>query len=444
MRVAPLSVVDRVRFCGFLTLRGLLGFVVLERWALVLFGWLGAGRVLNGFTAGIAHRYDDPDALWADLKFKRFLVLVSTQAIDAALASPANTADPWIKKAAVQAFAPNALTISTLPELPSRRAYNECVLGFRQPGELPRPPRHADAYASIVDAAVRSMPGGRMRWRDFQRLARVISHQVMFGAGESEPAMARRMSRMTRAANALLPLIWTRKRFARALDARMAAARHGKADAASLVAESARCLGAAGGLDVSGQASFWFFVLQDALELHVARTLVLIVSSEPARRSAVDEARNLARPLADRAPISHIECCVRESLRLWTPVPLLLRRVIGPMDILSDVGLRTDDWMLIDAAAHHRNEARFGDGANRFDPFAIGSDVFPKTYYFSDGLQSCAGQYLAMHLVVQTIAALLQRFDFQLVGARVDPMQVPHLFDHYGVEFDATPRPGPT
>jgi hypothetical protein len=30
------------------------------------------------------------------------------------------------------------------------------------------------------------------------------------------------------------------------------------------------------------------------------------------------------------------------------------------------------------------------------------------------------------------------------VSGLIDSLQVPHLFDHYGVEFIATPRPGPT
>jgi cytochrome P450 len=198
----------------------------------------------------------------------------------------------------------------------------------------------------------------------------------------------------------------------------------------SLIADASRCsTGGAGSavaqdINVPAQAAFWFFVIQDALELHVARTLALISSNQAIRERALDDARSPGK--------SYLESCLRESLRLWTPVPLLLRR-----QLTGGAGPASGDVLLIDAAGYHRS--RLFKDPDRFDPDGP-NPACADAIYFSHGGRACAGQHLAVPLIVHTLAALLRRFNFELVEPGIDIDDVPPLFNHFAVNFSVTER----
>src|SRR5204863_4622128 len=89
---------------------------------------------------------------------------------------------------------------------------------------------------------------------------------------------------------------------------------------------------------VPSQIGFWFFVLKDAIELHVARTLALL-AAHPDIQTRV-RAEILAAGILTATSIDGLRllgACVAEQLRLWTPVPMLLRRAEQSFLLRTDI-----------------------------------------------------------------------------------------------------------
>lgn len=150
------------------------------------------------------------------------------------------------------------------------------------------------------------------------------------------------------------------------------------------------------------------------------------VRREVTRSPATGEAAIADMPLLD--------ACIREQLRSWTPVPLLLRRATRDLALREAIAIRAGQQLLILTGAHHRDARVFGAAADRFAPDLRRGDS-PALYVFSAGPQSCAGQFVARFLLKATLAALLRRFRFELVRPTLRPDRIPYSFDHFGIEL---------
>lgn len=438
---------DAVRFHLLVTLpAALLGFVAPNRFVLAWFARWDLARLAARLVAGLQRKYGCGH-LWLWFPFTRTLLVLDRDSIDAVLNSRDNAADPRLKKAALSRFVPDALVISSGDAWTERRRFNEQVLDFA------RPLADAQKFKDIALGAVAQWAPereGRLRWPDFQRLALRISHEVLLGPGLVSPEMAAQLARMATAANVLLQ---RRRDFAAFYDRiermlgqhRMAPSgvqpTHTESvPEACLLHRAARLQGdgrATSSLCVPSQVGFWFFVLKDALELHVARTLALIaihadihdrVRREVTQSPAAGEAAFADMPLLD--------ACIREQLRLWTPVPLLLRRATRDFALRDSIAIKAEQQLLMLAGAYHRDAQVFGAAADRFAPH-VHRGGSPPVYVFSAGHQSCAGQFVAMFLLKATLAALLARFRFELVRPSLRPDRIPYAFDHFDIELRA-------
>ncbi len=423
------------------------GVVAPQRLGVRLVVWLDWGRRTRAFLAALRERYGcDYLTAWFPFSWHRTLLVLDPLGIDALLASDANAADPWLKKRALSRFVPDGVIISSDGPWRERRTFNEAVLALGNPH-----PQRAQ-FSRIANDEVEHLLGdGRqsLGWADFQRLAERIAHQVLLSPGCVAPQASAQLARLAGWANVLL----RHKPAFAAFDAWLSQEldkRRGSDGAAARcpVGEAARRTpgGAAGSqLGVPSQVGFWFFVLKDAIELHVARTLVLLAIHPAAQERARVVARAAGLPAHEAIDGQRfLEACLLEQLRLWTPVPLLLRRAGRGFALRDTIDVAAQQQVLVHAAFHHRDPRQFGARADRFMPDAVADG--PPLLVFSRHRQSCAGETLVRFVLEAVLAALLARARFALVRPTLRVAELPLQIDHYAlrlhVERDARAHGG--
>jgi len=391
---------------------------------------------------------------WSRLPFKSTLLVLDRDGIDKVLKSKDNFADPFLKKWPLSCFTPSGVIVSrnqppTLPGLWSaRRPVNNYALAF---GGSQHP--DANVFAWIVDDEVKQLLKDRpdvLVWEDFSTLAAKISQQVIFGRGKYCPDFEQHVSRIVSASNwgiarhcDLRPFF---KRLRTQLD-EQASPRAGH-----LVCRAARWVTKKGNRDQvqpSSQVAFWAFVTKDAIELHTVRTLALIAQAPDVQRRVMKEVQASGPPTAAAVNGLHfLEACVKEQLRLWTPVPILLRKAVTDFH-LDGIHIRKGQWILMHTGFYHRDAEVFGAAAQRFRPeervhdrpnLTSVTNSEPPLYVFSRYQQACAGQFLAIFLLKAVLAALLRRGPYVLLDGKTDRDAVPAAIDQFGLRFWRRPR----
>ncbi|MEY2891914.1 MAG: hypothetical protein RJA98_1822 [Pseudomonadota bacterium] len=149
-----------------------------------------------------------------------------------------------------------------------------------------------------------------------------------------------------------------------------------------------------------------------------------------AARAEVDTVLQGRPPEAhDLAHLPQLEQSIKESLRLYPPVPALMNRrttaplQLGPWTIPKGWLLRLTPWVL------HHDAAHFPE-PERFNPARFAADAtppIPRGAYlpFGTGPRVCIGQQFAMSEMLLIAAMLLQRFEWQPLAGAAEP--VPHL-----------------
>jgi cytochrome P450 len=414
----------------------LLGLVAPNRFALRLFVKWGAGERAARFLRTLRDKYGC-DHLWVWFPLRRTLIVMAPATMDAVLGSDDNAPDPMLKKRALSRFVPDGLIVSSNPGALERRRFNTHAL------DLGQPHRHSAAFVTIAAAEAARLAADRpalLRWADFQMLGERISHQVILGMGQHEPELARHLMRMVTLSNWLLRDVPAFSAFYARLDQLLKRNRNDVAaaptclmhDAATALAEGS----ATTATKVPAQIGFWFFVLRDAIELHVARTLALI-AAHPEVQARVRQEVLAAGPLTATSidGLRYLEACIAEQLRLWTPVPLLLRRAVKDCVLGPGIPVKAEQQLLIHAGAYHRDPRIFGDLADTFSPDAACGTGLPKVYFFSDQGRGCAGRSLVMFVLKATLAPLLGAARFELAGPAIQPGRIATLYDHFAIEL---------
>jgi cytochrome P450 len=423
-----LSWADTLRLQLRLTIPAfLLGIVVPNRPFLWLAVRLGAGRPTMRLLQALRAKYAC-DHLWSRFPVRRTLLVFAPDTIEAVLRSDANAPDPALKKRALSRFVPGALVISNRDEARERRPFNTAAL------ELGRLHRDAESFAATAAGEANRLldaGGGTVRWSDFVSLGERISQRLILGRTDAD--LTKRLRRMVRLANVLLRDVPSYSAFYETLDRYLAK----NESARGCLLDSAKALmGGRGSADASlqvpSQVGFWLFVLKDAVELHVARTLALIAAHPEVQARVRDEIRAAGTLTAASIDgLRHLEACIAEQLRLWTPVPLLLRRAEEPFTLVDGIPIAEEHQILIHAGFHHRDPRVFGDFADSFRPDAASAP----SYVFSAHDRGCAGRSLATFVLKAALAALLARSRFELIGPQVCPGRIPYLYDHFAIEL---------
>ena len=124
---------------------------------------------------------------------------------------------------------------------------------------------------------------------------------------------------------------------------------------------------------------------------------------------------------ADGAPITfeslreipRLERFIEEVLRLHPPLILLMRRVIEDIDYNGTL-IEAGKTVAISTYGSHRNTDYFPD-PERFDPHRPKPDTLFAYIPFGGGPHKCAGNAFAMMQLKAIFAALLPRYEFELV-----------------------------
>lgn len=416
-----------------------LGLVAPNRGFLSWFARRGGGRGAMRLLAALRDKYRC-DHLWCWFPVGRTLLVLAPESIEAVLRSDANAADPFLKKAALSRFVPDSLVISSGDEWLARRPFNETAL------DLGRSHRHHETFGEIAhrEAARLTDAGSReLRWSDFQALGERISQQVIRGADQVSPELSGELARLVGCSNFLVRQQTSFASFHERIERDLANA-NASGPAACLLRDSAALVenGSTTAVTrVPAQAGFWLFVLKDAVELHVARTLALIAVHPDVQQRVREEIRTAGGANGQAIDRLHyLEACIVEQLRLWTPVPLLMRRAMRAFTLRDAIPVEAGRQLLIHAGFHHRDPRIFGAHADRFAPDAVVSGGFPDVYVFSAHRQGCAGRSLVMFVLKATLAGLLRDSHFELAGPAIEQSRIPYLYDHFNLRLRTITR----
>lgn len=132
-------------------------------------------------------------------------------------------------------------------------------------------------------------------------------------------------------------------------------------------------------------------------------------------------------PMSALNNLQFAEACLRESLRLYSVVPTVVRMSSEAINI-NDYFIPKGSTVIINIQGVHHNPSFWPDPL-RFDPnrFLGGHEIQPYTFLpFIDGPRTCIGQYLSLLESKFVLAALVLSYDFSVKN--VDTAGLKHPF----------------
>ncbi|KAI9552443.1 hypothetical protein GHT06_022809 [Daphnia sinensis] len=177
----------------------------------------------------------------------------------------------------------------------------------------------------------------------------------------------------------------------------------------------------AGGHDTTALAFTWF--------------LYLISRNPDKQKLIVDELNNVFgdsdRPCTtqDLAELKYLECCIKETLRLYPSIPFMLRRLPEDVEIGGYVLPKGVTIGMMVYGMHHNPEVYPDPEEFKPERFFPENSVDRHPYAFipfSAGPRNCIGQKFAMLELKVVLAHLLRQFQFS-VSDPTEPMIIPLL-----------------
>ncbi|KAJ0180020.1 hypothetical protein K1T71_004611 [Dendrolimus kikuchii] len=150
-------------------------------------------------------------------------------------------------------------------------------------------------------------------------------------------------------------------------------------------------------------------------------TLILLgkypAVQEKVYQELVEVFGDMERPLEkeDLLKLKYLERVVKESLRLFPPVPFIVRKVLEDIKLPSGRILPAGSGIVVSIWGVHRDPKYWGSDAEHFDPDRFSPERFnlkyPFSYMpFSNGPRNCIGYQYALMSMKTALASILRRF----------------------------------
>lgn len=187
------------------------------------------------------------------------------------------------------------------------------------------------------------------------------------------------------------------------------------------------------GYETTALALTWTFYLLSIHPEIEARVLAEIEEAGGADGIAPEQIGQLA----------YTRQAISEALRLYPPLPWLLRRPSGDA-VLGDVKVNAKSSIVIPVYAVHRHKKLWDEpdlfNPDRFSPEATKARHKHAYLPFGSGPRICIGQGFAMLELIAVVAKILPRFRFELAGGPTTPISRGTLRPQNGMAMFIHPR----
>jgi len=177
------------------------------------------------------------------------------------------------------------------------------------------------------------------------------------------------------------------------------------------------------------QVAIFFLAGHETSAAALAWALYLLASNPDWQEQVADEAQSLTDDFASVSKLRVTRDVFREALRLYPPVPMMVRETACP-EHFRDRDVKSGSQVVLSPWHLHRHE-RLWDNPDAFDPARWGTQngkSCTRNAYmpFSSGPRVCTGAGFAMIEGVMLLGLIVRHFRFDVVPGRI-PVPVAHL-----------------